>query len=81
MIEIQVNNDRTMRVVQNNQYGDINVTTGKYDDIDGDFDITAADFVMLMNYYKHVKQNNIQCDFINPQGDQWLYTARKFNDK
>jgi uncharacterized transporter YbjL len=30
--------------------------------------ISAGDMVMLINYYRYVKQNNIQCDFINPNG-------------
>lgn len=30
--------------------------------------ITAGDFVMLINLYKHIKDNDIQNDFINPHG-------------
>ena len=31
-------------------------------------EITPGDFVMLLNYYRYVKENDIQCDFINPYG-------------
>lgn len=30
--------------------------------------ISAGDFVMLLNFYKYVKDNNIQNDFINCYG-------------
>jgi hypothetical protein len=57
MIELRVNNNQVLVVKQNNQYGDIEVS---------DYDIPASDFVMLLNYYRYIKDNNIQCDFINP---------------
>ena len=30
--------------------------------------IPAGDMVMLINWYRYVKDNDIQDDFINPQG-------------
>ena len=30
--------------------------------------IPAGDMVMLVNLYKHIKENDIQNDFINPNG-------------
>lgn len=30
--------------------------------------IPAGDMVMLVNLYKHIKENDIQNDFINPHG-------------
>lgn len=30
--------------------------------------IPAGDMVMLINLYKHIKENDIQNDFINPNG-------------
>lgn len=30
--------------------------------------IPASDMVMLVNLYKHIKENDIQNDFINPYG-------------
>lgn len=68
MLEIQVNNNRTMTLSQIEQDGDIYCQVGKNDDIDTEIIISAGDMVMLVNYYKHIKDNNIQCDFINPNG-------------
>ena len=31
-------------------------------------EISAGDFVMLINWYKYIKDNDIQNDFINPYG-------------
>ena len=31
-------------------------------------DIPAADMVMLVNYYKYIKDNDIKNDFVNPSG-------------
>lgn len=30
--------------------------------------INSGDMVMLLNWYRYVKRNNIQDDFINPDG-------------
>lgn len=30
--------------------------------------VSAGDFVMLLNYYKYIKDNDIQNDFINYHG-------------
>lgn len=30
--------------------------------------IPAGDMIMLFNYYRYIKNNNIQNDFINPTG-------------
>ncbi len=30
--------------------------------------VSPGDMVMLINYYRYVKRENIQCDFINPNG-------------
>lgn len=68
MIQIEVNNNRTMTFSQIEQYGDIYCQVGKNDNIDTETIISAGNMVMLVNYYKHIKDNNIQCDFINPNG-------------
>lgn len=31
-------------------------------------EILPEDFVMLINFYRHIKENDIQNDFINPFG-------------
>ena len=32
--------------------------------------ISAPDFVMLYNYYRYIKENDIYHDFINPNGKE-----------
>ena len=32
--------------------------------------ISAPDFVMLYNFYRYIKENNIHHDFINPNGKE-----------
>lgn len=77
MIKIDVNNGRQMEVFR----GGMVDTTGKVEEciqlaireneeLKLDRIIPDGDFVMLMNYYRYVKDNNIQCDFINPNGQQ-----------
>lgn len=68
MIQIEVNNNRIMTFSQVEQYGDIYCQVGKSDDIDTEIKISAGDMVMLVNYYRYIKDNNIQCDFVNPRG-------------
>lgn len=68
MIKFNVNNNRTIEL---NQFDDdCKVYVGKY--VNGCneevYTIPAGDFVMLLNYYKHIKNNDIQCDFVNPSG-------------
>ena len=70
MIEIEVNNRRFLELTQDKNIGeDVLLTT--YDNQKKperrDY-ISAGDMVMLLNYYRHVKENNIKCDFINPEG-------------
>ena len=68
MIEIEVNNNRTMVFSQPQQYEDIYCQIGENNNIDTEIKISAGDMVMLINYYSYIKNNNIQCDFINPSG-------------
>jgi hypothetical protein len=68
MIKFNVNNGRTIEL---NQFeDDWKVYVGTYmngcnEDI---YTISPADMVMLLNYYRYIKNNDIQCDFINPNG-------------
>ena len=66
MIEIPVNNNRKLILIQSAEGIEI-VTTSK-DGIESKREIPEGDMVMLINYYKYVKDNNIQCDFVNPNG-------------
>ena len=60
LIEMAVNNGRTMQLAQ--QSKDENITLTTYNDKSGlvDFEtqITPGDMVMLINYYRHQKDNN-----------------------
>lgn len=68
MLSFEINNGRKMVVSQLHQNGDVEIWTGKDMQCDNNYDIPAGDFVMLLNYYRHIKDNNIQNDFINPHG-------------
>ena len=61
MIELEVNNGGTMKIVQ--EENKIKVITE-----DENFNISDGDVVMLINYYRYVKDNNIKCSFINYYG-------------
>jgi len=61
MIKLPINNNGTMTIDQNEQ----GIKVNSHDD---ETLIPEGDFVMLINYYRWIKINNIQCDFINPYG-------------
>lgn len=69
-ISLKVNNGELLNIMQNEVDGDIkakNITSErKYEEF---CDIPAGDMVMLMNFYRYVKDNDIQNDFINPYGN------------
>ena len=62
-ISFDVNNGRVIELIQSSHNKDITVSNG-----DSDYTISSGDFVMLLNYYKFIKDNDIQCDFINYDG-------------
>lgn len=71
-IDIKTNNNGIMRITKT----DTNIARDGIilESIDsngkvyrGDF-INEGDFVMLMNYYRYIKDNDIQDDFINRNG-------------
>lgn len=68
-ITLKVNNGGLMNIMQEEIDGKINVKeisrNMKYQTI---ADIPAGDMVMLINYYRYIKDNDIQCDFINYNG-------------
>lgn len=69
MIELQVNNESVLGLSQYKQYGSIGVTkTDKHGNEEYGYEIPAGDMVMLLNYYRYMKQNDYQCYFINPTG-------------
>lgn len=63
-ISFDVNNGGKLEVCQEKHDGSIKVSTGE----NNEYNISAGDFVMLLNYYSYVKRNNIQNDFINYYG-------------
>lgn len=69
MIEINVNNGRIMEFEQAAIDKTIRVlTVDKHRTIDNETHIPAGDMVMLINLYNYIKSNDIQNDFINPNG-------------
>lgn len=67
-IEIEVNNGRTMFLTQVASDGDLILNTYDGEKMEFAGRIPAGDVVMLINYYKYIKSNDIQNDFINPLG-------------
>jgi len=72
-ISFNINNGRTLELVQRRHDGDILIICkdlkGYHESIpDNEAFISNGDMVMLINYYRYIKSNNIQCDFINPNG-------------
>lgn len=63
-ISFEVNNGGKLNVLQEKHDGKVSVN------VDGNngYYISSGDFVMLLNYYKYVKDNDIQNDFINFNG-------------
>lgn len=66
------NNNGTMEISQNEPDGKVIVHTfhgyNDFSDTRNDIEIPAGDMVMLINLYRHIKGNDIQNDFINPNG-------------
>ena len=68
---IEINNKRKLFISQTYYNNSINVAT--YDDnneFESEYSIPAGDFVMLLNLYRYLKDNDIRNDFINPNGKE-----------
>lgn len=68
-LSFKTNNNGIMNMIQNKIDGKVIVKRLEKDK--GYKTITtipAGDMVMLVNLYKHIKENDIQNDFINPHG-------------
>ena len=63
-ISFNTNNGATLDVIQYQKDGIVYVKSENSKSIE----ISAGDMVMLLNYYRYIKENDIQCDFINPYG-------------
>ena len=66
MIEIPINNNRKLILIQSAE--GIEVATTSKDGIESKIILSEGDMVMLFNYYKYVKHNDIKCDFVNTDG-------------
>ena len=62
------NNYGFLNVEQTTIDSDVKVRTGTNNIVEHIEEISAGDFVMLINWYKYIKDNDIQNDFINPYG-------------
>ena len=68
-MNFKVNNGDTLVLTQENNDGKVNVARiDSKGGIDYQYDISAGDFTMLLNLYRHIKENDINNDFINPYG-------------
>ena len=67
MITLNVNNNDTLVMMQNAEDETVHVRRHP-DGEDSNMDIPAGDMVMLLNYYRYVKEEDIRCDFVNPGG-------------
>lgn len=68
-LSFKVNNNGILNFVQNELDGTVHVS--RYDKENGYISrchISNADMVMLVNLYMYIKENDIQNDFINPNG-------------
>ena len=62
------NNHGFLNVEQITTDADVKVRTGTNNIVEHIEEISAGDFVMLINLYRYIKENDIQNDFINPYG-------------
>ena len=62
------NNHGFLNVEQSTTDAPVKVRTGTNNTVERIEEISAGDFVMLINLYRYIKDNDIQNDFINPHG-------------
>lgn len=71
-IDIEINNGRTMRIIQTDsdkaRCGIGIETLDEDSNLEERELISEGDFVMLINYYRYIKENDIKDDFINTTG-------------
>ena len=68
MISFDVNNGGALFLEQRAHDAHVRVERREGDYVDRVDIIGAGDMVMLLNLYRYVKDNDIQNDFINPEG-------------
>ena len=62
------NNHGFLDVEQTTTDAPVKVRTGTNNTVERIEEISAGDFVMLINLYRYIKENDIQNDFINYHG-------------
>ena len=68
-LSFKVNNNGLLNLVQNELDGTVHVNRlDKENGYKNHCHISNSDMVMLINLYMYVKENDIQNDFINPNG-------------
>lgn len=67
-IVLDVNNGQTLFLSQVSKDGDTILDRWDGNKMEYERSIPAGDMVMLLNFYRYVKDNNIRNDFINPEG-------------
>ena len=72
-LSYNVNNNNTMKLVQHEHDGSVSIikedSKGNRENIlDAEAFISTGDMIMLVNYYRYIKRNDIKNDFINPNG-------------
>lgn len=64
-ITYEVNNGNKLELIQRGHDGTVLISDNSISKVEF---IPASDMVMLINFYRHIKENDIQNDFINPHG-------------
>lgn len=67
-ISFEVNNGCTLNLTQRMHNGSVLIWNSDHDIPDEEAYVSPGDFVMLLNYYRYIKRNDIRHDFINPNG-------------
>lgn len=69
-ISFNINNGNTLEITQREHDGKVLISYSDKDieNPDSLAFISPGDFVMLINYYRYIKRNDYQNDFINPTG-------------
>ncbi len=70
MAGFKVNNGGRIFISQEHFDGDVTVTHYDGEIADEVYHIKNGDFVMLLNFYRYIKDYDIQHDFINPNGKE-----------
>lgn len=71
MISFDINNKQEILLTQAQHDESVKVFTIDSKGIQtNEYEISNGDFVMLLEYYKQVKERNIKCIYINPNGKE-----------